>query len=144
MIDRDRRLLLSLKPRYAEAILLGEKTVELRRTRLLVTLPTDALIYASSPVMALVGRCRVDTVHSLGIDRLWRMYGRDAAITRKEFLNYFDGTPRGYALLLSSPERLSSAVSLADIRASWNGFQPPQSFRYLTFPRSDELLALAG
>jgi predicted transcriptional regulator len=144
VIDQNRRLLLSLKPRYAEAILSGEKTVELRRTRPRVAIPTEALIYASSPNMALVGRCRVDAVRSMTTEALWRRFGKEAAVTRDEFRSYFDGAKLGFALILVEPERLLTPVPLAEIRTCWSGFQPPQSFRYLSIPRSEELLAMAG
>ena len=49
-LDQDRMVVLSLRPRFAEAILAGVKTVELRRTVPKIVIPTRALLYASSPV----------------------------------------------------------------------------------------------
>ncbi|WP_237302536.1 ASCH domain-containing protein [Streptomyces sp. S063] len=49
----ERALLLSLHPRFATAILNGEKTVELRRQRVAVPPGTPVIIYATSPTMAL-------------------------------------------------------------------------------------------
>ena len=40
------------------AILAGVKTVELRRTVPKIVIPTRALLYAASPVRALLGTCR--------------------------------------------------------------------------------------
>ena len=63
-LDSDRMIVLSLKPRFAQAILAGVKTVELRRTVPKIVIPTRALLYASSPVRALLGTCVITSVHS--------------------------------------------------------------------------------
>ena len=130
-MNDDRRLMLSLKPRFADAILDGSKTVELRRTRPLVKIPTDALIYASSPTMAIIGRCRVDSIGSYAPTALWEAHGDSAGVTRREFRDYFNGADRAYALMLSGPSRFDESMQLADIRRWWPGFVAPQSFRYL-------------
>lgn len=144
MIDQHRRLLLSIRPVYAEAILSGIKTVELRRTRPRVAIPTEALIYASTPLRALVGRCRVDSVEELTIAKLWKQTGPFAAIARSDFLTYFEGATTGFALHLSSPRRLADPVGLTQLRVNVEGFNPPQSFRYVPFGDYDQLLGLAG
>ena len=64
-LDPDRMVILSLKPRFAEAILAGVKTVELRRTELKIVVPTRALLYAASPVRALLGTCIITSVQSM-------------------------------------------------------------------------------
>lgn len=130
-MNDDRRLMLSLKPRFAEAILDGSKTVELRRTRPLIRVPTDALIYSSSPAMAIVGRCRVDSIGSFSPTALWDAHGHCAGVTRREFRDYFLGANRAYALMLSRSSRFDESIPLADVRRLWPGFVPPQSFRYL-------------
>ena len=54
-----RTLLLCLRPRFAEAILSGAKTVELRRRPINTQPGTPILLYASSPTMAIVGTARL-------------------------------------------------------------------------------------
>ena len=66
---RGRVLLLSLKPRYADAILSGAKTIELRRTRPNIKVPALALIYSTSPVRSLVGSCCVESIDSRDTSR---------------------------------------------------------------------------
>ncbi len=127
----DRALLLSLKPRFANAILDGTKSVELRRVRPLIRVPTVALLYASSPTMALVGICRVESVKSGSPSRIWSEFGPATGIGRREFREYFSGTGSACALLLSKPIRLPAPVELAELRRWWPDFQPPQSFRYV-------------
>jgi predicted transcriptional regulator len=128
------------RPVYAEAILLGLKTVELRRTRPRVAIPTDALIYASSPTRALVGTCRVESLEELPIALLWKRTGTLASITYADFHAYFDGVASGFALHLSSVHRLASPIGLTRLRENIDGFNPPQSFRYLPVNDSNQLL----
>ena len=54
------------RPRFAEAILAGVKTVELRRTVPKIVVPTLALLYATTPVRALLGTCIITDVRSVG------------------------------------------------------------------------------
>ena len=61
---------LSLKPRFAEAILAGTKTVELRRTTPKIEVPTRALLYTSTPVRALLGTCIITSVTSARLSNL--------------------------------------------------------------------------
>jgi predicted transcriptional regulator len=127
----ERLLFLSLKPRYADLILDGTKTVELRRRPPLIATPTEALVYSSTPLRALVGSCRVDRIVAMAPWTLWRKHGADTGVSRREFLRYFDGCSVAYGLLLSRPSRFDDSVDLAAMRQALGTFQPPQSFRYV-------------
>ena len=76
-LDQDRMIVLSLKPRFAEAILAGTKTVELRRTTPRIEVPTRALLYATTPVRALLGTCIITEVRTADLTALWRSTGHD-------------------------------------------------------------------
>ncbi len=138
----DRLIFLSLKPRFAEAILSVDKQIELRRQPPRLDVPTRALLYASSPTMSLVGTCLVDDIVDLAPATLWRRYGGVSGVTRLEFGAYFEGCPRAYGLRLSEAVRLDEPVSLGSIRQELDGFHPPQSFRYLTESQVDALVTL--
>lgn len=143
MTDPDRLILLSIKPRFAEAILDGSKTVELRRTPPRLDVPTDVLLYASQPTSAIVGTCQVTEVLSYTPAGLWRLVGPRTGVSYQEFADYFYGCARAYGLVLAEPQRVATAVELETLRAAWRPFHPPQSFRYLTRASSDRVLALA-
>lgn len=130
-VDADRLLFLSLKPRFAAAILNGTKTVELRRRPPQIATPTEALIYASSPTKALRGTCWVDDIVSMAPWTLWRTHGPATGVTRREFLDYFAGCDIAHALMLSRPQPLAAPVELPELRRTMGGFDPPQSFRYV-------------
>ncbi|MCQ3806139.1 MAG: ASCH domain-containing protein [Acidimicrobiaceae bacterium] len=139
-LDQDRMVVLSLKPRFAEAILAGAKTVELRRTVPKIVVPTRALLYAASPVRALVGTCVITSVRSAGLAALWRKHGPRSDLSLDEFQQYFEGVTKGTALTLSDPQTLSRPIPLQDLRASPRNFRPPQSFAYVDTKTGNQLM----
>jgi len=126
-----RPLLLSLRPRFARAILEGTKTVELRRTRLTASSGTLLILYASAPVMSVVGVARLASTVIDTPDSVWNRYGHFASVSRAEYDQYFVGARLATAVLLDRPRRLESGYSLAELREAQVKFRPPQSFRYL-------------
>ncbi len=125
-------LLLSVRPRFMDAILAGDKHVELRRRPPRSLETRVALLYASSPVCALVGVCLIDGLIEAAPTRLWREVGGVSGVSRVMFTEYFSELAVASALLLGHRWRFREPISLAELRASWKGFQPPQSFRYLS------------
>lgn len=126
-----RALLLSLRPRFAEAILDGAKRVELRRIRPRAAPGTPVLIYASTPRKALLGGCWVSGVVVAEPDEVWELHGHLTAVDRAEFDDYFTGAENAVAIQLTNPWTLDEPVELGELRAKWPGFHPPQSYRYI-------------
>ena len=132
MATFDRALFLSLRPAYAGMILNGDKTVELRRIRPRAAMGSIAVIYATSPICAVLGLCRVGEVTDGEPDEIWDLHGHVAGIDRPQFDAYFAGAETAVAITVTGPLRLKRPVPLAELRLSWLGFQPPQSFRYIS------------
>lgn len=143
-LDPDRMIVLSLKPRFAQAILAGVKTVELRRTVPKIVIPTRALLYAASPVRALLGTCVITSVRSADLAALWHEYGPRSELPYHEFQQYFEGVATGTALTLSEPQALSRPIPLQDLRAKPRGFRPPQSFAYVDTKTGNQLIRMAA
>lgn len=143
-LDPDRMVVLSLKPRFAEAILAGAKTVELRRTVPKIVVPTRALLYAATPVRALLGTCIVTGVASADLAVLWQEHGSRTGLAYHEFQQYFEGVDAGAALMLAQPRPFSREIPLKDLRAKPRGFRPPQSFAYVDAATGKRLLQMAA
>ena len=135
-------VLFSVKPNYAEQILDGRKTVELRR-QFTQTEVAGALafIYSTSPVRKLVGYARITAVRRLCVRNIWREYRDVAGIAKAAFDAYFRGKREGYVIVLETPTRLAQGVSIESLRLRF-GFVPPQSFRYV--PREYHALIRSG
>lgn len=125
----ERALFISVKPKYANAILRGTKTVELRRTR--PNLPDGSLVilYSSTPTRAVVGWARLVGVRVGTPVQIWDQYGTEAAIDEPEYDAYFDGTDQAFALELDDVVAAFQPIPLDVIRSI--GIQPPQSWRYV-------------
>lgn len=122
------RVLLSVKPQFADAILAGEKTFEFRRALFRSPNVRTVVLYASSPVCRVVGEFVVDEILTLEIQELWRQTHRGAGIERSYFDEYFSGCERGHALRVAKPHRYRRPKCL---REDFGVKHPPQSFRYL-------------
>lgn len=115
-------VLMSIRPEYAEAILSGTKTFELRRRRPSFAIGSRVVVYSSSPDQQLLGTFETGTIHEAGLEELWQQVGEKAGITRDAFDAYFEGCDLGYAIEVHSPRRLDPRP----LR-----FRPPQSYLYL-------------
>jgi len=126
-----KNIIFSIRPQYADQILDGNKTVELRRRFPNGTTEgSQALIYASTPTKALIGSATIVCVHRLAVSSLKRRFLHDACIASAAFDDYFEGLRIGYAILLTDPYRFPKMMPVAALREEY-GFVPPQSFRYV-------------
>lgn len=123
-----RTLLMSIKPRYAEKIFEGSKSVELRRTRPPVHSGDVVVVYVSSPVKAVVGYFVVGDLVSGHPQELWSLAEQGAGVTEEEYHCYFSGADRAYAISVSEFELFEAPRTLAEIRETWQEFHPPQSY----------------
>jgi predicted transcriptional regulator len=126
-----RDILFSIRPFYADKILEGQKTVELRRKfPEFGTTGSTALIYATSPVSAVVGTAIIRSVIKLSLSKLWKAHGPSACIAKVDFDGYFAGQDYGFAIMLDSAKQLKSQLTASDLEIEF-GIVPPQSYRYL-------------
>lgn len=125
-----RDVVLSVKPRYADKILDGTKTVELRR-RFSDAIPSgaNAWIYSTTPTKAMTGRATIADVQKMPLRQMWAKHRLSVAINKHEFEAYFSGLESGYAIVLQSPRPLHTPIALVDLR-SFCDFEPPQSYLY--------------
>jgi len=129
-------LLLSIKPRYADAIFAREKRVELRRVKPRVGPGDLVLIYVSSPRCALEGAFEVERVLEAKPSALWGHVSERAGINRAEFDDYFGEREMAYAIVVRKVWRLTP-VTLSTMRRV--KVRPPQSYQYLDKPTAARL-----
>ena len=125
-------MLLSVRPRFADSILSGVKSAELRRQRPTVPPGTPVIIYATKPCAAVIGIARIDRVCEGTPSDLWAQYQGQMAIAHEEFALYLRDARVAYVMLLSEAKRLASPLSLENLREG-SDFQPPRSYRYVNF-----------
>ena len=131
-------IFLTIRPKYAQKILDGTKTVELRRIYpKRIDKDVLVLLYVSSPVKSLVGAFRVESVVEAPLNKLWGFVKYSAGITRNEFFEYYKNVNRGVGIFIKDVWRFPEPIALYTLQAHYD-FLPPQSFRYA---KSAELLS---
>jgi predicted transcriptional regulator len=120
--------LISIHPRFANAILDGTKRVEFRKVAFKRRL-SHVLLYATSPIQQVIGYAEVDEIDEGSPAALWRRYRAVAGIERRAFFKYYDGKGLGVAVKIYRPRRLRRPIPL---EALHQGVTPPQSFLYST------------
>ena len=123
-------LLISIRPRFAQMIFDGTKTVELRRVCPKVAKGDLALVYVSSPIRELQGAFEIDHIISASPATIWKKFGKKTGVKRSEFYAYLTGKKIAHALVIKKAWKLPISIKLAILRLKHGGFRPPQSFQY--------------
>lgn len=122
----ERVAVMAIHPRYADAILSGEKLVEFRKRKLADDI-TTVLIYATAPVQRVVGEFSIkETV----IDKpasIWATFGEVGIIDESNFDDYYASSTQAVALVVDQATRYARPQTLDELEAS----SIPQSFYYV-------------
>lgn len=120
------KILISIKPQFADLILRGEKKFEFRRT--LPRRNVDSLvIYASAPISQVLGEVEIINTFSCSPTTLWRKTYKQAGISKGFFDKYFQGKTIANAYALGKIKKFKKAKSLFE----YNVKTAPQSYIYL-------------
>jgi predicted transcriptional regulator len=117
--------IISIHPDYAEAIVSGSKTIELRRRIPAIPIGSTLWIYATLPMGAIIGTAKVTRIVRASPNAIWKKYGKLAGINRADFQAYFDGADEAIAIGLGDARRCHP-VEIAALRKVRHGFHPPQ------------------
>lgn len=121
------RVLLSIKPEFAEMIFAGTKKFEFRRTVFKNPDVKTVVVYASSPVQKVIGEFEIEKIINDELEALWAQTKKYAGIDEISFFNYFSDKDSGYAIKIKNTKKYKKALCLRkDFKIS-----PPQSFVYL-------------
>ncbi len=126
-------VLLSIKPKHADAIMRGDKLFEFRRVPFAERDVETVYLYSTAPVKKVVGLFRVGKVVEDRPRSLWRKFRHVAGLSESEFFSYFRDSDVGYAIEVKRARRLSCPIDPFNVVP---GFVPPQSFRYVARPKA--------
>ncbi len=121
------KVLLSIKPKYAEMILSGDKKYEFRRAIFKKPNIKKVVIYASSPVSKIIGEFEIDDILSFDIEELWLRTMKYAGIEKDFYQSYFSGKDIGHAIKVKKIKRYKEHKDLKE----FNVKRAPQSFAYV-------------
>ena len=121
------KVLLSIKPEYAEKIFKGEKKYEYRRVIFKRKDITAVVVYVTAPVSKIVGEFKINDVLFDDIFSLWQKTKEFGGISEKLFDHYFENKEKGYAIHVGETEVYKDPISLKEEY----DINPPQSFAYI-------------
>ena len=128
----DNQLLMSVKPEYADRIMQCKKTVELRRKFSTRWINHRINIYASAPMMSLMGEARIAGVVANKPEVIWERFHNQIGCSRAEFDAYAAGTDELYAIELDDVRPYRDRVPLTHISYLLKEqLTPPQSYMTL-------------
>jgi predicted transcriptional regulator/ribosomal protein S18 acetylase RimI-like enzyme len=110
-------LVITVRPEYAEAIMTGRKTIEVRKRFSQDWIGAKAVIYASSPLCQFVGEVDIEDVTVDSPSRIWLQYGDALACDSKAFQEYCDSRERVYAIKLKAPHSYRTAVGRSRVES---------------------------
>lgn len=122
------RVLLSIKPEYAEKILSGEKRFEFRKVSFENETVSSVVIYATKPVGKVVGEFEIAEIYRDKPSKIWAKTKKFAGIDKVFFDEYYEGRDVAVAISVGAVQKYQEPFDLSELGA---GITPPQSFRYL-------------
>lgn len=121
-------VLLSVKPKYAERILEGEKKYEFRRTIFKRNDIEKVYIYSSSPVSKIIAVFEIEKIFKGSPERIWSLCHKCAGISKKDFFAYFKNSDVAFAIEIGEVDSFQEPIDPFNIIED---FKPPQSFYYM-------------
>lgn len=119
-------VILSIKPKYCDAIRKGQKKFEFRR-KIFQRKPEKVYMYSTSPVKKIVGSFGVKEIIEDSPKELWYNYGNFSGLSENEFFDYFDGSETGFAIAIKDVNMFTPINPKGIIP----NFVAPQSYCYL-------------
>ena len=136
------KILISIMPEFVKKIFAGIKKIELRKRKPKFLYPRDrALVYASSPLQAIVGEMEISDIVEGTPKEIWERYSEVSGVSKKFFDSYYQGHSAAAGLLIGKTFEYPTKIFLGEIKQARPGFSPPQNYLYLT--EGDPLLTLA-
>ena len=121
------KVLLSIKPQFADLIFDGTKRFEFRRSIFKEKGIKTVVVYASSPTQKVIGEFEIDSILEEEVAKLWKKTKAYSGIDRSYFYEYFSDKKNGYAIKIKNVKKYETPLCLKE---HYN-LTPPQSFAYL-------------
>ena len=121
------KVLLSIKPEFANKIFDGTKKYEFRKSIFKRDEIKTVVVYASSPVQLVIGEFEIENILHKEVDLLWQLTQRFAGIDKDFYDDYFANREMAFAIQVGKTHKFLKFKRLADYNIDF----APQSFAYL-------------
>ncbi len=120
-------VLLPIKPKYAEAIKNGHKTIEFRKKEFSRKVKY-IVVYSSNPKQEIIGFFEIDNIETDSPKNLWDKYYKVAGIESKSYNEYYNNSKKAVGIKIKKFHSLNKSIKLYELKV---GLKAPQSFCYL-------------
>lgn len=120
------KILMSIKPKYAEAIFDGTKKFEFRKNIFKKDVK-KIFVDTTKPIGKIIGEFEVDGIISDNPKELWNKTKEYGGIDEKDFFKYFKNKNIGYAIKIGKLFKYKEPIEPTKIIPN---FKAPQSFMY--------------
>lgn len=122
-----RKLLLSIKPKYVDAIIAGTKTVEYRTRTRKDKEVTTVLIYRSGDLKKVVAEFTIGGIIEGTPQQVWEQTQTIGGIEAKDYFSYFANKDRAYAYQICNLVVYHKPIPLCSLGVD----KAPMSFMYI-------------
>lgn len=122
-------VLLSIKPKYVDKIVSGNKKYEFRKSIFRCSEDIDVVyIYSTSPVKKIVGMFTIENIIKDRPNNLWNKLKKYSGVEEEDFFNYFKNHNIGFAIEIENMELFEKPF---DPFQEIPSFKAPQSYYYI-------------
>lgn len=122
------QVIMSIKPKYAQAIIDGDKLYEYRKTVPKKHDVKKVYVYASKPIKGIVARFIIKRVICDTPQKVWELTHEHGGISENEFFDYFRGRDKAYALQIENVLKFDMPI---DPKTIIKDFTAPQNYVYI-------------
>lgn len=122
------KVLLSIKPEYANKIFSGEKKYEFRKIDFKNRLIETIVVYATMPIGKIIGEFDIKQILKDKPESIWEKTKDYSGIDKSFFNDYYNGKEFAVAIEVDKPRLYDEPINPKD---EYENFVAPQSFRYL-------------
>ena len=123
--------LISIKPKYVDRFLSGQKVVEIRNRKVNLTNNSKLWIYTTLPKASIQTIAYVKHVETDAPELIWERYSELIGISRDSFNQYVNGSNKISAIVTKGVRKLPFEITLEEIRNMVPGFHPPQFLKFM-------------
>lgn len=122
------RVLLSIKPEYADKIFDGTKKYEFRKALFKRLDVKSVVVYASAPRQEVIGEFTIADILTDTVEELWSKTYEFSGISKQFYDTYFANREHANAICVGRIHRYKNPKKLQDFAIKY----PPQSFAYIS------------
>ncbi len=121
------KVLLSIKPEFAEKIFNGTKKYEFRKNIFKSKNIDKVVVYVSSPMQYVAGEFEIETILNDNVDKIWEQTHDTSGISEDFYRKYFANHSKAYAIRIGNVIKYKEKRKLSEYNLNF----APQSFVYL-------------